>query len=146
MSAFVVADAPGLTREEMVEALEAAYGKGNVEVHDTPTNLYGYTGDRRQDVAHLIVRRDHVGQASNDLGIFIDPATGVGKVIISEYDRRCGQGGKVDRALAKVKTESGLRRQEEARAAISAKAARIGYKVRESRTPAGEVRLVLVKS
>ena len=30
--------------------------------------LYGYQGDRRTETAELIVRRHHIGSASNDLG------------------------------------------------------------------------------
>jgi hypothetical protein len=49
-------------------------------------SLYGYHGDRRSESAALVVRRQHMGSASNDLGF--------GKTdngyfpIISEYNRR----------------------------------------------------------
>lgn len=33
-----------------------------------PQPLYGYQGDLRSDSAHVIVRRAHLGRASNDIG------------------------------------------------------------------------------
>jgi hypothetical protein len=48
--------------------------------------LYGYQGDRRTETAELIVRRRHIGSASNDLGF---RRTEGGYVpVISEYDQR----------------------------------------------------------
>ena len=54
------------------------------EGEDLP--LYGYHGDRRSDTAALVVRRHHIGSASNDLG-FARTADGYFP-IISEYDKR----------------------------------------------------------
>ncbi len=48
--------------------------------------LFGYHGDRRSETAALVVRRQHIGSASNDLG-FARNADGYFP-IISEYDRR----------------------------------------------------------
>jgi hypothetical protein len=46
--------------------------------------LYGYEGDRRPETAALVVRRAHIGSASNDLGFRL---TTEGYIpIISEYD------------------------------------------------------------
>jgi hypothetical protein len=47
--------------------------------------LYGYHGDRRSETASLVVRRRHIGSASNDLG-FARTADGYFPVI-SEYDK-----------------------------------------------------------
>jgi hypothetical protein len=47
--------------------------------------LYGYHGDRRPETASLVVRRQHIGSASNDLG-FARTADGYFPVI-SEYDK-----------------------------------------------------------
>ena len=55
------------------------------------TNLYGYTGDRRAQVANIIIRKKHVGAASNDIG-FIKTADGKYELIISEYDRNIPRG------------------------------------------------------
>jgi Protein of unknown function (DUF1257) len=54
------------------------------EGQDLP--LYGYRGDRRPETAGLVVRRAHIGSASNDLG-FVRSADGYFP-IISDYDQR----------------------------------------------------------
>lgn len=54
--------------------------------------LYGYQGDRRPETAALVVRREHIGSASNDLG-FAHSADGYFP-IISEYDQQTLLGGR----------------------------------------------------
>ena len=61
--------------------------------------LYGYQGDRRPETAELVVRRRHLGSASNDLGFARTPGGFV--PIISEYDQRVLHGG---RLLTKLRT------------------------------------------
>lgn len=53
--------------------------------------LYGYEGDRRPETATLVIRRQHVGSSSNDLGF----ARGVDGYfpIISDYDQQTLLGG-----------------------------------------------------
>ena len=53
--------------------------------------LYGYLGDRRPETAELVVRRQHLGSASNDLGFARTPEGYV--PILSEYDQRALHGG-----------------------------------------------------
>ena len=48
--------------------------------------LYGYQGDRRPEAAEIVVRRQLIGPASNDLGFSRTPDGYV--PIISEYDQR----------------------------------------------------------
>ena len=48
--------------------------------------LYGYRGDQRAERAQLVVRRKHIGSASNDLG-FARAEQGY-TPIISEYDKQ----------------------------------------------------------
>lgn len=61
--------------------------------------MYGYQGDRRPETAELVVRRRHLGSASNDLGF---ARTEQGYVpIVSEYDQRVLHGGQF---LAKLRT------------------------------------------
>jgi len=57
------------------------------EKHRTSQSLYGYQGDMRQQKAHIIVRRQHVGAAANDVG-FLKKSNGRYEMIISEFDRR----------------------------------------------------------
>ena len=54
--------------------------------------LYGYHGDRRPETGALVVRRQHIGPGSNDLGF----ARGVEGYfpIISDFDHRTLLGGK----------------------------------------------------
>ncbi|HVA85584.1 MAG TPA: DUF1257 domain-containing protein [Candidatus Saccharimonadales bacterium] len=53
--------------------------------------LFGYQGDRRPETAEIVIRRNFVGAASNDLGL---ARTDQGYVpIISEYDLRVLHGG-----------------------------------------------------
>ena len=54
------------------------------EGQDLP--LYGYQGDRRTETAAVVVRRQHVGVGSNDLGFARTPEGYF--PIISDYDRR----------------------------------------------------------
>lgn len=61
--------------------------------------LFGYQGDRRPETAELVVRRQYVGSASNDLGFARTP-TGY-TPIISEYDERILLGGQF---LARLRT------------------------------------------
>ena len=48
--------------------------------------LYGYQGDRRPETAEIVVRRQVIGPASNDLGFARTPDGYV--PIVSEYDER----------------------------------------------------------
>lgn len=53
--------------------------------------LSGYQGDRRPETAELVVRRRHLGAASNDLGFARTPQGYL--PIISDFDQRTLQGG-----------------------------------------------------
>lgn len=66
-------------------------GFKTVEMHATAQHLNGYQGDRRVDTAEVILRREYVGSASNDIG-FKRATDGTLQAIISDYDRgRYGQ-------------------------------------------------------
>ena len=72
--------------------------------------LYGYQGDRRPETAEIVVRRRHLGSASNDLGF---ARTAAGYVpIVSEYDQRVLHGGQL---LVKLRTAYSERVVEEVR-------------------------------
>ena len=78
-----------MRKDDLVKALQKIDPRweGNVEVHETATNLYGYHGDVRQDSAEIIIRRKNIGSSSNDIG-FKQEADGTWNAIISEYDSR----------------------------------------------------------
>lgn len=70
----------------LVRAL-ADVGFGNVERHAEAQALIGYQGDKRPQTAEIIVRRKHIGQASNDIG-FARRGDGTFEAIIGDFDRR----------------------------------------------------------
>ena len=61
------------------------------EEHKTATNLYGWHGERRSQLANIIVRRKYISNASNDIGFF-KKADGKYELIISEFDRKIEKG------------------------------------------------------
>lgn len=69
----------------LVQAL-AEVGFRTVEAHDTPQTLHGYRGDARPERAEVVIRRAHIGGASNDIGFRLG-ADGTFEAVISEYDR-----------------------------------------------------------
>ena len=70
--------------------VEALKGLGyRPEVCGEGTALYGYQGDERPERAHVVIRRNQLASASNDIGFRRD-ADGVYRAIVSEYDRRLG--------------------------------------------------------
>jgi hypothetical protein len=71
--------------DTLIKAL-ADMGFRQIEKHVTPQHLYGFQGDLRPETAEVIIRRQYIGGASNDIG-FQQQADGTYKAIISEYDR-----------------------------------------------------------
>jgi len=76
-------------RKLLLAAL-ADLGYADVEEGETLA-LYGYQGDRRSETAEIVVRRRHIGSASNDVGFARTPRGYV--PIVSEFDARTLQGG-----------------------------------------------------
>lgn len=74
---------PGCLKETLKEL-----GYPFVE-HQEAQRLEGYQGDKRDQRAHIIVQRQNVGTASNDVG-FLKKSDGTWDLIISEFDRRSG--------------------------------------------------------
>lgn len=62
-------------------------GFSQVEYHDSPVNLVGFEGSRREDTAEIVIRKTYVGSASNDIG-FKRSADGSFAAIISDFDSR----------------------------------------------------------
>ncbi len=56
------------------------------EDHKEAQALQGYEGSNRAQKANIIIRRQHVGSASNDVG-FVRKADGSYELIISQFDR-----------------------------------------------------------
>jgi hypothetical protein len=83
MSAFRQMNTVMNDQAVLVKQLEKRFKA--VEQHTTAQNLYGYQGDKREQTAEVIIRRQHVGRASNDIGFKRDE-TGNFKAIISSFD------------------------------------------------------------
>lgn len=161
MSAYQTLLTPMTDQECLLAALgDLGFDANKVEVHATPVNLVGYAGDRRAQTANIVIRRQHVGAASNDVG-FLASATGY-QAFVSGYDHpRFGTGwltqlngqyqthwtAKQQRIAAEERRrleEERRRVVETQRQTIHERAKKMGYTVRETRE--GEtIRLVLVK-
>jgi len=59
--------------------------EAQIEVHSDPQHLFGYHGDQRAEVAHIIIRRVYVGNSANDIG-FVKKDDGTYEALISEFD------------------------------------------------------------
>ena len=88
MSAYTTFATRLVSAEHLAMALRDL-GFAEVEVHRTPHTLVGWMGDARAQRAEVIVRREQIGEASNDLG-FARGSDGTFVALISEYDRDHG--------------------------------------------------------
>ncbi len=86
------------TDRKLLLAALADLGYGTVEEGEG-LPLFGYRGDQRPETAEIVVRRGHLGSASNDLGFTRTPQGYV--PLVSEYDQQTLQGG---RFLVKLRT------------------------------------------
>ena len=67
MSHFACIKTQLKNRDTLIQALTDV-GFDDVEVHETAQHLYGYQGDVREQIAEVIIRREYIGVASNDIG------------------------------------------------------------------------------
>ncbi len=72
---------------EALTSIEGGWRLDQIEIHQTPQNLYGYHGDEREEKANIIIRRKHISTSANDVGFALQD-DGSYKAIISEYDQR----------------------------------------------------------
>lgn len=161
MSAYITLTTPMTDQGCLLAALaDLGFDSAKVEVHTSPVDLVGYQGDRRAQQAHIVIRRRHVGHASNDLGFLATPSGY--QAFVSGYDHpRFGTGWlsrldaryqshwttKQERMAAEERrrlVEERRRLVEAQRQAVHERAKKLGYRVKEIRE--GEsIRLVLVK-
>ena len=168
MSAYITYPTPMTDLDCLLLALEdQGYSRHQVDVHEKAVPLVGYEGRGRPQTAHLVIRRQHVGGSSNDIG-FEKTSTGI-RAIISDYDqRRHGDAWirklreryvfhdkakqeRLAREAAEAARLEAERRERERQALVEAqrqavheKAKRMGYRVKET-TQGDRLRLVLVK-
>lgn len=119
-------------RAALIAALERLGFKGKVEIHQEAKSLYGYQGDRREQQGHIIIRRQHVGQAANDIG-FQRQSDGAYRAWISDFDRK--ENGYNEAWLGRLKQAYGVEK-----AKVEAK--KKGYRVTEQKQDDGRIRLV----
>jgi hypothetical protein len=161
MSAYITLMTPMMDQECLLKALaDLGFDQSKIEVHETPVNLVGYTGGRRSQSANIVIRRQHVGSASNDVG-FLATATGY-QAYVSGYDNpRFGSTwlAKLNDSYQthltvkheRLAAEERKRLEEERRLLVEAqrqgvyeRAKKMGYRVKE--TAEGDtIRLVLLK-
>jgi hypothetical protein len=92
MSEYLDCETQIKDREELINALvDLGIAKSHIEVHNSPVALEGYQGDSRQQKAHIVIRRQHVGSASNDIG-FEKTENGTYRAWVSAYDKGHGLG------------------------------------------------------
>lgn len=85
MSKYVVLNVEFNDKDCLKGALKEV-GYTEIEEHTEAQSLYGFQGDERAEKANIIIRRKHVGGASNDVG-FLKNAKGGYDMVISEYDK-----------------------------------------------------------
>jgi len=161
MSAYITMLTPMTDRECLLAALtDLGFDHSKVEVHDTPVPLVGYAGDRREQVANIVIRRKHVGTSSNDVGFL---ATTMGyQASVSSFDQRIFGGAWLQKLNTKYQSRWGekearlaaeerrrideerQRLVEAQRQAVHQKAKKLGYRVEETRE-GDKIRMVLVK-
>lgn len=99
MSEFNVVECQFKDEACLVQSLEEIGYKS--EVHAEATNLRGYAGDTRKQKANVIIRKEVIGGASNDIG-FLKKKDGTYDLFISEYDMRCPHAKKFTEQLKQI--------------------------------------------
>jgi len=131
MSHFVECQTEFRDPQALVAALvECGFQESQIEVHAEAVSLYGYQGDVRPQKAHIVIRRQHVGTAANDVG-WERQADGTYRAWISEYDGR----HRFDQAM------QNRIRQEYAYQVIKRHARAQGRSITRERLPSGEIKV-----
>jgi hypothetical protein len=94
--------------DTLIEALKEL--KFEPVVYKEKQNLRGYTDDVREDKAEIIIPKNQLSLASNDLGFSYDEKTNEYNMICSEYDLHKGIGDKVKQSYALVAIKSALKK------------------------------------
>lgn len=118
--------------KDSVALKEALKEMGYVyEEHQTAQPLYGYENKMRAQKANIIIRKEHVGSAANDVG-FLKNANGEYEMIISQYDRWAGKQSEdfMKRLPQVYSTQTVIR-----------KAKAMGYTVMSKRSVDGDIKI-----
>jgi hypothetical protein len=82
----------------------------NPVVYKEKHNLTGYQGDTRAETAEIIVPKQQISNASNDLGFSFDEESREYTMICSDYDAHKGVADKVKQAYALVAIQAALKK------------------------------------
>ena len=133
MSHFVECQTEFRDSQALVAALvECGFEASQVEIHEEAVPLYGYKGDQRSQQAHIIIRREHVGTAANDVG-WERQADGTYRAWISEYDGRHRFSPAMQNRIRQEYAYQVIARQQRAR----------GRTVERQRLPNGEIEVTI---
>jgi len=136
MSHYTTVETEFTDQECLLDALnDIGFTADKVEVHEAAQQLFGYGGDQREQRAHVIIRRQWVGRASNDVGFFRQP-DGTFQAIISEFDARHAKWSSA--GLGKLKQRYNYH-------VYKKLAERKGYRVRERQDEKGTIKLTLAR-
>ncbi|MGG6295001.1 DUF1257 domain-containing protein [Leptolyngbya sp. AN02str] len=72
--------------ECIIQALNVLMPHWKFSVHEDAQHLYGYQNDKRPETAHIVVARQSISNASNDIG-FLRNSDGAYTAIVSEWDQ-----------------------------------------------------------
>ena len=110
------------------------FGPDKIEVHQEAKALYGYQGDKREQQGHIIIRRQYVGTAANDIG-FQRYSDGMYRAHISDFDQSPTGNNYGKEWQGRLKQAYGVER-------AKAEAKKKGYRVTEQKQDDGRIRLV----
>ena len=133
MSHFVECQTEFRDPQALVAALvEYGFDESHVEIHQEAVPLYGYQGDVRQQKAHVVIRRQHVGNGANDVGWERMP-DGTYRAWISEFDGRNRFNQEMQNRIKQEYAYQLISRQQRAR----------GRSVTRERLSSGEIEVVI---
>ncbi len=133
MSHFVECQTEFRDPQALVAALvECGFQESQVEIYEQAVPLYGYQGDVRPQKAQIIIRRQHVGQAANDVGWERQPNRTY-RAWISEYDGRHRFDQRMQNRIRQEYAYQVIARQQRAR----------GRDVSRERLPSGEIEVTI---
>lgn len=110
MSAYAEHTTQFRDAELLIQCLQSlGIDAAGITRHNRAVPLTGYQGDRRSETAEIIISRQYVGMASNDIGFKLGP-DGAYRAIISEFDSRHYDGAWM-RKLTATYAKAGIMRQ-----------------------------------
>ncbi len=143
MSHFVECETTFRDAQALVAALlDCGFDKLQIELHEQAVPLYGYQGDKRPQMAHIVIRRQHVGVGANDVG-WERQSDGSYTAWISEFDSGVGQYASRKESARFNQVMQNKIKQEYAFQVIARQQRGLGRDVSRQRLPSGEMEVVV---